>query len=436
MPSLPRLCVSDNRRFLQDENGRPFFWLGDTAWELFHRRDLEEAAAYLQNRRGLGFNLIQAVAVPELAGLTQPNRNGDLPFTDLDPAQPVDAYFDHVDRVIQLAADKELYIGLVATWADKVKRMWGGEQEIFNPQNAFAFGQYLGRRFQHHTNLVWILGGDRSAEGVEDIWRAMAAGVDQGAGARTLKTYHPFGGHSSAEWLHQEEWLDFNMIQSGHGKICEPTWEMISTDYYRDPIKPVLDGEPNYEDMPIGFTSQNGYFNDYHVRRQAYRSVFAGGFGVTYGHNSIWQMYDPSHEPLGEPLYTWKEALERPGAAQMVHLKNLILSRPFFSRIPGQDLFLTKQGDEENYVQITRDDECRYLMVYFPQPALKVGVELDLFTSSKVHIWWYDPCSGRSLDEGLFPVRRAVHFTSPQDMPDCVLVVDDADQGFLAPGTF
>ncbi len=31
--SLPRLVVSDNKRFLATADGRPFFWLGDTAWE-------------------------------------------------------------------------------------------------------------------------------------------------------------------------------------------------------------------------------------------------------------------------------------------------------------------------------------------------------------------------------------------------------------------
>jgi uncharacterized protein DUF4038 len=35
--TLPRLKVSDNKRFLVQEDGKPFFYLGDTAWELFHR---------------------------------------------------------------------------------------------------------------------------------------------------------------------------------------------------------------------------------------------------------------------------------------------------------------------------------------------------------------------------------------------------------------
>ena len=47
---LPRLKVSDNRRFLVTSEGRPFFWLGDTAWELFHRLNREDAERYLKNR--------------------------------------------------------------------------------------------------------------------------------------------------------------------------------------------------------------------------------------------------------------------------------------------------------------------------------------------------------------------------------------------------
>lgn len=434
MATLPRLRVSANRRFLETELGAPFFWLGDTAWELFHRLDLDEARFYLQNRREKGFNLIQAVAVPEINGLSVPNRNGNLPFFDEDPARPNEAYFLHIDRVIRMAGDIGLYIGLVTTWADKVKLMWGGEREIFNPENAFRYGRFLGMRYKDDTNLVWILGGDRSAEGVEDVWHAMAAGIDEGAQRRVLKTYHPYGEHSSSEWLNDAAWLDFHMLQSGHGKLCVPTWEMITADYQRAPIRPVLDGEPNYEDLPIGFTSQNGYFNDYHVRRQAYRSVFAGGCGVTYGHNSVWQMYAPPREPLIEPLYSWQEALDRPGAGQMVHLKNLIQSRPFFERIPGHDVILNFTHPGEHQIGALRDQDYTYAMVYFPMPVQAAELSLDSFMGPKVRLWWFDPCSGEAQNQGEMSVRSAHVFTSPPHMPDCVLVIDDANAGYPPPG--
>ena len=58
-----QLRVSDNGRYLQTLDGKPFFWLGDTAWELFHRLSREEAEMYLKNRAAKGFTVIQAVAV-------------------------------------------------------------------------------------------------------------------------------------------------------------------------------------------------------------------------------------------------------------------------------------------------------------------------------------------------------------------------------------
>ena len=98
--------VSANRRFLQHTDGTPFFWLGDTAWELFHRLTREEAEVFLEKRRTQGFTVIQAVALAEFEGLRAPNRYGDLPLIDLDPTRPNEGYFKHVDWVIDLAASK------------------------------------------------------------------------------------------------------------------------------------------------------------------------------------------------------------------------------------------------------------------------------------------------------------------------------------------
>ena len=47
---VDRLRVSENHRYLGYPNGKPFFYLGDTAWALFHRLNREEATRYLTNR--------------------------------------------------------------------------------------------------------------------------------------------------------------------------------------------------------------------------------------------------------------------------------------------------------------------------------------------------------------------------------------------------
>lgn len=125
--SLPRLEVSDNQRFLTAD-GKPFFWLGDTAWELFHRLTREEAVAYLDARARQRFNVIQAVALAEFDGLDIPNAYGDLPLIDRDPLRPATTagadpreaaaydYWDHVEFIVDEANRRGLYVGLLPTW--------------------------------------------------------------------------------------------------------------------------------------------------------------------------------------------------------------------------------------------------------------------------------------------------------------------------------
>jgi hypothetical protein len=432
------IIVSENRRFLVTESGKPFFWVGDTAWELFHRLDREEAAHYLENRRQRGINVIQAVVLAELAGLKVPNSYGDLPFIDLDPAKPNEKYFEHVDFFIRLAESKGQYIGLLPTWGDKVVPMWGDGPVIFTPQSARAYGEFLGRRYQNQPNLIWILGGDRPGDGLTELWTAMAEGIRTGLGRRALTSFHPCGGRGSAEWFHGCEWLDVNMWQSGHGMLDAPTWEMIEKDYNRFPTKPVLDGEPNYEDHPVNpwtrkWKPEMGRFNDYDVRKQGYRSVFAGACGYTYGHHTIWQFFSPEREPINYPAFDWRESICRPGAAQLIHLSNLVLSRPYLTRIPDQGMLLSNPGSGGSHVRAGRDSDGSYAFVYMPLAGQTVLVDMNRI-AGPVQAWWYDPRNGRSYAAGEYDNQGPMEFTSPLGGPDWVLVLDEAARRYAPPG--
>jgi hypothetical protein len=219
----PALRVSDNHRFLVRESGEPFFYLGDTAWELFHRLNREEADRYLKNRADKGYTVIQAVAIAELDGHTDPNPYGHLPLVQLDPAKPDvkdgpnNDYWDHVDYIVDKAASLGLVMGFLPTWGrywhDKIK----DGKPIFTESNAAAYGEWLGRRYKDKP-IIWILGGDRSVDNDEQkaIIRAMARGLRQGDEGRHLMTLHPPGGNGSSKWWHTDDWLDFNMRQNGH----------------------------------------------------------------------------------------------------------------------------------------------------------------------------------------------------------------------------
>lgn len=438
--ALAQLQVSTNKRFLQTADGKPFFWLGDTAWELFHRLNREEATLYLKNRAEKGFTVIQAVALAELDGLHDPNAYGEIPLENDDPTKPREAYFQHVDFIIRKAAELGIYIGLLPTWGDKVfKANWGAGPEVFNASNAKVYGKWIGNRYKNDKNVVWILGGDRNPRNENDlaVWRAMAAGIEEGSGKdKALMTYHPqpngLEDGGSAKWFHQDAWLDFNMFQTGH---CRETnvWDRIQWTYNLKPVKPVFDGEPIYEDHPVCFNPKDlGTSSAYDVRKSAWLAVFAGAFGHTYGCHDIWQMYAPNRTPVNGPHLPWYVAVDLPGAGQMQYLKKLIESRPMFDRVPDQTI-ITDGLHANDRIQATRGND--YIFVYSAQ-GKKFTVTTAKISGQEITSYWYNPRNGEVKEIEKSVKKAQQEFTPPTSGygQDWVLVIDDAGKKFKLPG--
>ena len=436
-----QLQISKDQRFLQTADGKPFFWLGDTAWELFHRLNREEAEMYLKNRADKGFTVIQAVVLAEIDGLHDPNAYGELPLENDDPTKPREAYFQHVDFIIRRAEQLGLYIGLLPTWGDKVfKDRWGNGPEIFNADNAKVYGKWIGNRYKNQKNIIWILGGDRTPRNETDVtlWRAMADGIAEGVGGheKALMTFHPQPNNledgGSAKWFHNDAWLDFNMLQTGH---CRENniWDRLEFVYHLKPVKPLLDGEPLYEDHPVCFNAKDlGTSSAYDVRKHAYIDVFAGAFGHTYGCHDIWQMYAPNRTPINGPHFPWYVALDLPGASQMKYLRNLIESRPMFDRVPDQSLITNALGANDR-IQATRGKD--YLFVYSTQ-GKKFMVNTAKISNQEIDAYWYNPRNGEVKTIGMMPKQSQQEFTPPTSGYglDWVLVVDDASRNYSPPG--
>jgi hypothetical protein len=439
----PRLKVSDNKRFLVTADGKPFFYLGDTAWELFHRLNREEADRYLVKRAQQGFTVIQAVAVAEFDGHTEPNAYGHVPFVDLDPTRPRAEYWAHVDAIVASANAKGLTVGFLPTWG----RYWHDQVEngkpLFAKENAAIYGEWLGKRYKDN-GLIWILGGDRSIDTEEqkEIIRAMARGLRKGDGGVHLMTLHPPGGAGSSRWFHDDDWLDFNMRQNGHVAEYTGRYSQTRADYDRTPAKPVLDGEPLYEDHPLSFNAKNlGHSIAADVRRPLYWDLFSGAFGHTYGNHCVWQMWQPGRKPINDPLVTWTEALDRPGANQMQHARRLLESRPFLTRIPDDDVIAADRvatsvpGAGRYRFVATRDSAGSYAMVYAPI-GRPFKVRMDKIAGPKVQAWWFNPRTGKATAIGTYPNTGEVEVHPPDagELLDWVLVLDDAAKQFPPPG--
>ena len=170
------------------------------------------------------------------------------------------------------------------------------------------------------------------------------------------------------------------------------------------------------------------------MRKQLYRSVFAGACGVTYGHHSMWQFYDPAkRQRINHADHSWQAALDRPGAWQAGALRRLMLSRPYLARIPDQSILGYAPQGRHEHMRGLRDAEGRTLMVYAPiyQPVI---VRMDALRGAVARAWWFNPRSGIAHEIGTFPIHGEQTFIPPLDGPDWVLVADDDAQSYGAPG--
>ena len=443
---LPRLKVSVNKRHLITADGKPFFWLGDTGWELLHKLNKEDATAYFKKRAEQGFNVIQTVVLAELDGLHSPNAYGNIPLIDDDLTKPNEKYFTYIDSLIDIAASFHLYMAILPTWGDKLfKDGWGKGPEIFNPENAYSYGKWIGNRFKNKTNIIWIIGGDRDPrENSKDVevWRSMAKGVIEGIGNSDngLFTFHtqPKATGSSSQWFHNDPWLDMNMLQTGHCRDTE-VWETVSNDYNRKPFKPVLNGESIYEEMPVCFNAKElGYSNAYDTRKAAYLSVFAGACGHTYGCGPV-IFFGEKGSNFFANLHGWKESLDLAGANEMKFLKILIESRPMLDRIPDQTILMNEGPGLAERIQATRGKDYAFVYSAYGRPII---IKPGKISGTKLNAYWYSPRNGKSKLIGSFANNKELTFIPPlpagspvpSQKEDWVLIIDDASKNYSAPG--
>lgn len=388
----PLLRVSENGRYLEREDGTPFFYLGDTGWDLFGALDREETVRYLSDRADKGFTVIQAVVL--FRNLSLPNAYGEVPLTDNDPGRPNEAFFRHVDFVVDRAGELGLYIGLLPAWGS----FWAGEDAVFTPENALTYGEYLGKRYTGKP-VIWILGGDEniSSRRQHEIIEAMAMGVRKGDGGEHLITFHPRGPGLSSDYLHNEEWLDFNMYQSSHAAHDHDNGLYAQHDYALVPAKPTLDGEPRYETIRTGFYFQGfnrlDIFDDYDCRQAAYWSLLGGACGHTYGHNSIFQFWEEGKEPFFGAAVPWQEALDHPGAFQMGILKELVTSLQWEKLAPAQEIILGGPAEGGAKIRAAAAGDGSFALVYSPYGE-QFTIDKGFLTPGIASESWFDPRYG------------------------------------------
>lgn len=428
------LRVTDNGRYFCCGD-TPFFWMGDTAWLLFHQLTLKEAYTYLRNRRELGYNVILAdfIHTPDqknLAGATA------LVDGDISRINEEDGFWEHADKVIQMAEELGLYMGLLPVWGSSIVK--GG---CLNNENLEGYMNFILKRYHDAPNVIWIVGGDVRGDVNHELFCRMGKMMKQDRPDR-LVGYHPFGRTASSLWFHEESWLDFNMFQSGHrrydqtqlgawddntaaeGNFGEDNWRYVERDYARTPVKPVFDGEPSYEWVVQGLhDNSQPYWKAADVRRYAYWSVFAGAAGHTYGHNSIMQFYrDLSSAGAFGAKYLWSDAIHHPGGAQMIHLMELMESVDYVHGRPAQELLRAAQGEKYDYISVFAGEDFVFAYTY---TGREISLSLKDYAGKELGAYWMDPVTGRSTFICDVTGKEEVTFLPPEreDGTDIVLVI-------------
>ncbi|MVM37846.1 DUF4038 domain-containing protein [Spirosoma sp. HMF3257] len=433
-----KLTITENGRFLAAGDNKPFFWLGDTGWLLFGRLTREETETYLENRKQKGFTVIQVMV---LHTLDVTNVYGDSALIGQNVATPLVTegnsfsdsaqydFWDHVDFVVDKAAEKGIYMALVPVWGNNVKK--GG----VNQQQAKIYSEFLANRYKNRPNIIWLNGGDIKGSDSLDVWKTIGRTINQ-LDSTHLITFHPRGRSSSSEWFHNEPWLDFNMVQSGHKTYAQDTsaketlhygednWRYIQTDLALKPTKPTIDGEPSYEGIPHGLHDVNlPRWTADEVRRYGYWSVLAGGFGYTYGHNSVMQMYKKGDKKTSfGPIETWDKAIDAPGAGQMIHLKNLLLAYSFFDRVLDQTL-IANQGNRYDYLVASRGTDYALIYTY---TGRNIKLNMGKLPGNSVAASWFNPRDGQTTAIGDTPNKGIQEFNppaEPKEGNDWVLVL-------------
>ncbi|MDE6204733.1 MAG: glycoside hydrolase family 140 protein, partial [Duncaniella sp.] len=436
------LKVSDAGPYLSHADGTPFFWLGDTGWLLPQRLDRDEAAYYLKRCGEAGYNVVQIQVIngiPAFNVYGQMSMPEGFDFTNINKPG-VYGYWDHMDYIIDMAERNGIYIGMVCIWGGMVKA------GMMNEQQAVAYGTFLANRYKDKQNIIWIMGGDVQGNIRPEVWDSLARTIRSIDGNHVM-TYHPRGRHTSAQWFADREWLDFHMFQSGHRRYNqrmgnkdypiqegteEDSWMYVDSTRVYDPVRPVLDGEPSYEDIPQGLHgADEPRWSARDVRRYAYWSVFAGSCGHTYGHNAIMQFVRPGvngayfADGIAKP---WYKALDDDGFNQMVHLKRLILAFPYYERVSDQSV-IRDNGIRYERLIATRGND--YMLVY-NHTDRDMNVDLSKISGRKHRAWWMDAASGTVKYIG--EVGKDMRY-KPESDADGVLIVTDIKATYLTPET-
>jgi hypothetical protein len=178
---------------------------------------------------------------------------------------------------------------------------------------AYAYGQYLGRRYKGYPNVAWLNGNDFNT------WKDPKDDALAVATAKGIKSMDP--GHLqtvelnvyTSSSLDDPAWVPLVSLNSTY--TYSPTYIQMLHSYNQTPVIPAYLVEAHYDNEDVG--KPPDYGTPSVLRREEYWTMLCGGKGQFYGNRYTWS-FAPS----------WESHIDTVGVTQ------LTIWKEFFSSLP------------------------------------------------------------------------------------------------------
>jgi hypothetical protein len=397
--------VSENHRYLIDQNGRPFLIAGDSPQTILGRMTIEDAEFYFTNRQRYGVNALWVHVMcreNETCHADGTTPDGIVPFFGHDLSMPNPAYFERLDTMLKLAAEHGVTFFLTPAetsgWLDALRT--GGAEK------AFAYGEYLGHRYENFPNIVWMHGNDFQTwqdPKDDELVLAVARGIASKDHNHIHTTELNYTDSISSDDSRWDAMTQLNGVYTYY-----PSYAGVLREYNQKDIKPIFLEETNYE------FEHGEAGSPLNLRRQEYWAMLSGAAGQLYGSLITWTL--PSD---------WKLMLDTPGIAHFAHMRRFFAEHDWQDLAPDQEHRTGIAGygisspagagliTKDTYSTAARTADGRLAIAYLPNYR-EISVDLSRL-AGPVRAHWYDPTNGRHLQisETPFPNIGTKNFAPP-----------------------
>jgi hypothetical protein len=414
------LKLSDNHRYLVDQNGKPFFMVGDTPQGLIGRLSEQDVDYYFADREAHGFNTLGWIDVM-CAGNDYPTNkeaatpDGIKPFTGYvaggtdfahyDLSKPNEAYFTRLDHIVQLAAKHHLLV-----FIDPIETIgWLPALRNNGLKAAYAYGQYLGNRYKSYANVAWLNGNDFDNWTIphdDDLVQAVSKGI-RSVAPNQIQTVELHVRTSSS--FDDPRWIP--LIELNGTYTYSPTYIQMLHSYNQKPAAPVVMIEAHYDWENVGEPPDFG--TSYVIRKQDYWTTLSGGIGQWYGNKYTWSFANG-----------WKDKIDTPAVEQLGIWAKFFSSLPWQDLVPDQDHAALTEGygnfgnvdtrvSESDYATAAKTSDGSVVVVYIPTERQFTVNMSSLNGPAKTR--WFDPTNGTYQDVSSNPLPNsgAKPFTPP-----------------------